>query len=104
MQSGGQTQILQVAWAKIEIKTPNLFNGGIDKLEDLLYLPFQGNLLRQQLLFHGFYLELQRQQGMPQFIVKLTGKAFPFIFLGAEAVSYTHLRAHETDSYLVCRL
>src|SRR5665647_2677452 len=22
----------------------------------------------------------------------------------AEAVSYTHLRAHETDSYLVCRL
>src|SRR5664279_1098460 len=23
---------------------------------------------------------------------------------GAEAVSYTHLRAHETDSYLVCRL
>ena len=24
--------------------------------------------------------------------------------LGATAVSYTHLRAHETDSYLVCRL
>src|SRR5680860_644057 len=23
---------------------------------------------------------------------------------GPEAVSYTHLRAHETDSYLVCRL
>src|SRR5680860_992884 len=23
---------------------------------------------------------------------------------GAETVSYTHLRAHETDSYLVCRL
>ena len=23
---------------------------------------------------------------------------------GAVAVSYTHLRAHETDSYLVCRL
>src|SRR5680860_655010 len=23
---------------------------------------------------------------------------------GVEAVSYTHLRAHETDSYLVCRL
>ena len=22
----------------------------------------------------------------------------------SEAVSYTHLRAHETDSYLVCRL
>src|SRR5680860_1730578 len=24
--------------------------------------------------------------------------------LASEAVSYTHLRAHETDSYLVCRL
>src|SRR5664279_6577410 len=24
--------------------------------------------------------------------------------LGSKAVSYTHLRAHETDSYLVCRL
>src|SRR5680860_1848182 len=24
--------------------------------------------------------------------------------MGGEAVSYTHLRAHETDSYLVCRL
>ena len=23
---------------------------------------------------------------------------------GSDAVSYTHLRAHETDSYLVCRL
>ena len=38
--------------------------------------------------------------------------AFPGIFRGAldvrasviNAVSYTHLRAHETDSYLVCRL
>src|SRR5664279_5953714 len=25
-------------------------------------------------------------------------------FPGATSVSYTHLRAHETDSYLVCRL
>ena len=25
-------------------------------------------------------------------------------FDGMRAVSYTHLRAHETDSYLVCRL
>ena len=29
-------------------------------------------------------------------------RAFPVA--GAKAVSYTHLRAHETDSYLVCRL
>src|SRR5680860_1629312 len=26
------------------------------------------------------------------------------IFVAVEPVSYTHLRAHETDSYLVCRL
>ena len=25
-------------------------------------------------------------------------------YIGMVAVSYTHLRAHETDSYLVCRL
>ena len=24
--------------------------------------------------------------------------------IGKDSVSYTHLRAHETDSYLVCRL
>src|SRR5665647_1414498 len=27
-----------------------------------------------------------------------------FLFQGNAPVSYTHLRAHETDSYLVCRL
>ena len=27
-----------------------------------------------------------------------------FFLFWMEAVSYTHLRAHETDSYLVCRL
>src|SRR5665647_2889617 len=26
------------------------------------------------------------------------------VVLGLAAISYTHLRAHETDSYLVCRL
>ena len=26
------------------------------------------------------------------------------VVVGAASVSYTHLRAHETDSYLVCRL
>src|SRR5664279_2788914 len=29
---------------------------------------------------------------------------FLTFFLGIISVSYTHLRAHETDSYLVCRL
>src|SRR5665647_2925958 len=27
----------------------------------------------------------------------------PVVMFGAVPVSYTHLRAHETDSYLVCR-
>src|SRR5664279_2726964 len=38
--------------------------------------------------FYGFWSMLQ-----------FTAGAFAFV-----AVSYTHLRAHETDSYLVCRL
>ena len=33
-------------------------------------------------------------------VVTATQKTEP----GAKTVSYTHLRAHETDSYLVCRL
>ena len=31
-------------------------------------------------------------------------KSTPAYFMNAKPVSYTHLRAHETDSYLVCRL
>ena len=34
----------------------------------------------------------------------LVGAFAPVVEPGAGAVSYTHLRAHETDSYLVCRL
>src|SRR5665647_1660727 len=34
----------------------------------------------------------------------LLGAGFPVIVDAAFPVSYTHLRAHETDSYLVCRL
>ena len=36
-------------------------------------------------------------------IVDATGAGDAFLG-GLIAVSYTHLRAHETDSYLVCRL
>src|SRR5665647_355182 len=35
---------------------------------------------------------------------RLGGGETHFILHGAGSVSYTHLRAHETDSYLVCRL
>src|SRR5680860_1587872 len=44
---------------------------------------------------------------LPQLIAGLA-QVFPeilwMLFCPARAVSYTHLRAHETDSYLVCRL
>src|SRR5680860_1663790 len=35
---------------------------------------------------------------------KMRDAAIETGFLRPKAVSYTHLRAHETDSYLVCRL
>src|SRR5664279_3115932 len=45
------------------------------------------------------------------YLLDLNGKATaasnwnePDSFVGVDPVSYTHLRAHETDSYLVCRL
>src|SRR5664279_3307693 len=34
----------------------------------------------------------------------MTKQATNYLLGQLEAVSYTHLRAHETDSYLVCRL
>ena len=39
----------------------------------------------------GYCLMAMRQAGVPEPMQR-------------KAVSYTHLRAHETDSYLVCRL
>ena len=36
--------------------------------------------------------------------IKVFGLLFSNLVIGICAVSYTHLRAHETDSYLVCRL
>src|SRR5680860_319605 len=46
----------------------------------------------------NFFAPLLSEQlpGKPTVIVKFMA--------GAGSVSYTHLRAHETDSYLVCRL
>src|SRR5664279_5891043 len=37
-------------------------------------------------------------------IIETLVEKFGFIGRASVAVSYTHLRAHETDSYLVCRL
>ena len=40
-------------------------------------------------------------QDMSAMVEYLKGR---LVSIGAEPVSYTHLRAHETDSLLVCRL
>src|SRR5665647_3882184 len=37
-------------------------------------------------------------------VAKSFSASVPFEYWASLAVSYTHLRAHETDSYLVCRL
>ena len=75
----------------------------------------------------GLQLNLKDKQNLDQFTDKVRAikRRFPFVQMivgselsicGAginyagpmldevETVSYTHLRAHETDSYLVCRL
>ena len=47
-------------------------------------------------------------KGLVASIEGINGQAMTDLGLGSEiaitSVSYTHLRAHETDSYLVCRL
>ena len=42
-----------------------------------------------------------KKKGISNFMVEIGGE---IVVNGVSAVSYTHLRAHETDSYLVCRL
>src|SRR5665647_3865676 len=37
-------------------------------------------------------------------VYRMGGNAFIYGLASSMSVSYTHLRAHETDSYLVCRL
>src|SRR5665647_1041463 len=48
---------------------------------------------------------------LPHYSITVNCRKFLIIFIGSDlsfrfsgSVSYTHLRAHETDSYLVCRL
>src|SRR5680860_1629016 len=44
-------------------------------------------------------LSVQRKR----FLLSVHVQALPFSPFSPMSVSYTHLRAHETDSYLVCR-
>src|SRR5665647_654206 len=59
------------------------------------------------------WIELIKTDFQDQNLVQLYGPVYPIevgfgnkvsLLLANTSVSYTHLRAHETDSYLVCRL
>src|SRR5664279_295985 len=86
-----------------------------------LFIPFgtytQKDVVKQKDVFipNGvklIYAEVDRIDAAQNKVVLTDGKVFDYDFLviatgcqtRPEAVSYTHLRAHETDSYLVCRL
>ena len=47
-------------------------------------------------------LEVERAQGVYMYTPQ--GKQIIDVISGVSAVSYTHLRAHETPEHLVCRL
>ena len=49
------------------------------------------------------FVDDEIRQMKPISEVKSIGVTLPYL-KGCYSVSYTHLRAHETDSYLVCRL
>src|SRR5680860_796185 len=61
---------------------------GMNRVE--LYVNFEQPLNRAEV---DHYRELIRRRGEGEPVAYILGP-----------VSYTHLRAHETDSYLVCRL
>src|SRR5664279_524863 len=50
--------------------------------------------------FQGAYVALGVVGGV---LLLISASPFVAILVGVFPVSYTHLRAHETDSYLVCR-
>src|SRR5665647_244261 len=64
-----------------------------------------GSMLIYSLLnVFGYDLSVEDIKGFRQYGSKTPGHPEYKHTDGVETVSYTHLRAHETDSYLVCRL
>src|SRR5665647_456000 len=62
---------------------------------------FKSKISRSNFSLHEdiFFLKTAKRNGKNTYIVVAYGRSST-----AVPVSYTHLRAHETDSYLVCRL
>ena len=68
-------------------------------------------LRKQEILFAILKKVAEKEEITGAGVLQLLQDGFGFLramesnyLAGPDAVSYTHLRAHETDSYLVCRL
>jgi len=84
--------------------------GGLLEIEDFLVLDIQ-NFINQipfkddEIIIRRFIGYSQKYQSAGQYEFTVIGNAFaPGKKYGITAVSYTHLRAHETKANLVCRL
>src|SRR5664279_4906264 len=84
-----------------------MIEGVADKVEvhtgDARELPFDDasfDVVLSSMALHNIYNASERQTAVREIarVLKSGGRV-----LILDAVSYTHLRAHETDSYLVCR-
>ena len=64
------------------------------------FLPEVRSVIEKKAQFLTEIKKCDRKESAAERSFAHSGKNMTYI----EAVSYTHLRAHETDSYLVCRL
>src|SRR5665647_3812611 len=89
---------------------------GVDVSDTEMMVAYPINSVQLEVRVFGCYtIDLHsiaktlKANGITTVAMESTGVYWIPLFLllqeyGFEAVSYTHLRAHETDSYLVCRL
>ena len=77
----------------------------IRQVKEAVSIPVIGN---GDILTAADVIAMQKQTGCDGFMIARGAEGNPWIFAQIlhyfKTVSYTHLRAHETDSYLVCRL
>src|SRR5665647_2138037 len=91
---GEQIQLPQQAWRKLNFSWAGFF-ACMGFLNLYVAFNFPTDTWVNFKLFGGMGLMLAFVIGQGLFLAK---------YVEQKAVSYTHLRAHETDSYLVCRL